>query len=152
VLRTARAQSGGVGFTNIRKVYEPTKTGSLKVEDAPKDMVGWFRRHPYLRTTDPEPATVGGVEGVRFDVVVGKLPESYYGVCLAIFGNDCVDIAEFGDGQMLFLPTGYKARVIVLEDVEGQTVTAFYGGATTQFAEVTPKAQKVIDTVDWGGS
>jgi hypothetical protein len=152
VLRIERGKSGGVGFTNIRKVYEPTKTGSPEVADAPEDIVGWFQQHPYLRTTDPEPATVGGVEGVQFDVVVGKLPAGYHGVCLAISGFDCVDIAKFSDEQMLFEPQGAKARVIVLEDVEGQTVTAYYGGATSQFAEVTPEAQKVIDTVKWGGS
>jgi hypothetical protein len=152
VLRIERGESGGLGFTNIRKVYEPTKTGSPEVADAPEDIVGWFQHHPYLRTTDPEPATVGGVEGVQFDVVVGKLPEGYHGVCLAISGNDCVDIAKFSDEQMLYEPQGFKARVIVLEEVEGQTVTAYYGGATPQFAEVKPDAQKVIDTVEWTGS
>jgi hypothetical protein len=152
VLRIERGESGGVGFTNIRKVYEPTKTGSPEVADAPEDIVGWFQQHPYLRTTDPEPATVGGVEGVQFDVVVGKLPAGYHGVCLAISGFDCVDIAKFSDEQMLYEPQGAKARVIVLEDVEGQTVTAVYGGATPQFAEVKPEAQKVIDSVEWTGS
>jgi hypothetical protein len=152
VLRIARGESGGLGFTNIRKVYEPTKTGSPEVADAPEDIVGWFQQHPYLRTTEPEPATVGGVEGVQFDVVVGRLPEGYHGVCLAIIGNDCVDIAKFSDEQMLFHTKGVKARVIVLKDVEGQTVTAYYGGATSQFAEVKPEAQKVIDSVEWTGS
>jgi hypothetical protein len=152
VLRIERGESGGLGFTNIRKVYEPTKTGSPEVAEAPEDIVGWFQQHPYLRTTDPEPATIGGVEGVQFDVVVGKLPEGYHGVCLAISGNDCVDIAKFSDEQMLFAYKGLKARVIVLEDVEGQTVTAYYGGTTSQFDEVAPEAQKVIDTVEWGGS
>ena len=89
---------------------------------------------------------------MRFDVVVGKLPEGYHGVCLAIIGNDCVDIAKFSDEQMLLLPKGFKARVIVLEDVEGQTVTVYYGGTAKEFDEVAPEAQKVIDTVEWRGS
>jgi hypothetical protein len=89
---------------------------------------------------------------VQFDVEVGKLPVGYHGACLAISGNNCVDIAKFSEEQMLFHTKGLKARVIVLEDVEGQTVTVYYGGATAKFAEVTPEAQKVIDTVDWGGS
>jgi hypothetical protein len=122
------------------------------VADAPEDIVGWFQQHPYLETTDPEPATVGGVEGVQFDVVVGKLPEGYHGVCYAISGNDCVDIAKFSDEQMLYKPQGFKTRLIVLEDVEGHTVTAYYGGATPQFAEVKPEAQKVIESVEWRGS
>ena len=145
-------RDGGLGFTNIREVYEPTKTGSPDVVDAPEDIVGWFRRHPYLRTTNLEPATVGRVEGVRFDVVVGELPEGYHGVCLAIIGSDCVDIARFSDGQMLFHTKGTKARVIVLEDVEGETVTMCFGGTATEFDGLAPTAQKVIDTVKWGGS
>jgi hypothetical protein len=152
VLRIERGESGGLGFTNIRKVYEPTKTGSAEVAEAPEDIVGWFQRHPYLRTTDPEPATVGGVEGVRFDVVVGKLPEGYHGVCLAIIGNDCVDIAKFSDEQMLFHTKGGKARLIVLEDVEGETVTIGFGGTDTEFDEVAPEAQRVLDSVKWRGS
>jgi hypothetical protein len=64
-------ETGGLGFTNIREVYEPNRTGSPDVAEAPEDIVGWFRRHPYVQTTEPEPATVGGVEGVRFDAVVG---------------------------------------------------------------------------------
>jgi hypothetical protein len=71
VLRLAREETGGLGFTNIREVYEPNRTGSPDVAEAPEDIVGWFRRHPYVQTTEPEPATVGGVEGVRFDAVVG---------------------------------------------------------------------------------
>jgi hypothetical protein len=31
---------GGLGFTNMRKVYEPTKTGSPELAEAPEDMVG----------------------------------------------------------------------------------------------------------------
>jgi hypothetical protein len=153
VLRIERGETGGLGFTNIREVYEPTKTGSPDVVDAPEDIVGWFRRHPYVRTTNLEPATVGGVEGVRFDVVVGELPEGYHGVCRAISASDCVDIARFGDYQILALPKGWKVRLMVLEDVEGETVTMYFGaGTATEFDGLAPTAQKVIDTAEWGGS
>ncbi len=152
VLRIVRGESFGLGFTNIRNVYKPTKTGSPEVAEAPENIVGWFQQHPYLRTTEPEPVTVGGVEGVRFDTVVGKLPEGYHAVCLAIIGNDCVDIAKFSDGQMLFHTKGFKARLIILEDVEGQTVSVYYGGAAKEFDEFAPKAKKVIGTVQWNAS
>jgi hypothetical protein len=152
VLRISWGETGGLGFTNIHEVYKPTQTGSPEVAEAPEDIVGWFRRHPYLRTTDPKPVTVGGVEGVRFDAVVGNLPEDYSGVCLAIIGSDCVDIARFGDEQMLFHTKGAKARLIVLEDVEGETVTIGFGGTAKEFDEVASTAQKVIDSVEWRGS
>jgi hypothetical protein len=137
-----------LGFANIQEVYKPTRTGSPNVVEAPEDMVGWFRRHPYLKTAEPEPVTVGGVEGVRFDVVVENLPEGYRGVC----GTDCVDIARFSDGQMLFHPKGVRERVIVLKDVGGETVTIGFGSPATKFDEFAPEAQKVIDTVKWTDS
>jgi hypothetical protein len=74
ILRISRGEMGIVGFANVHEVYEPTRTGAPNVVEAPEDIVGWFRRHPYLDTTEPEPTTVGGVEGVQFDVIVEDLP------------------------------------------------------------------------------
>jgi hypothetical protein len=152
ILRISRGETGGLGFTNIHEVYKPTRTGTPNVVDAPEDMVGWFRRHPYLDTTEPEPTTVGGVEGVQIDVIVEDLPESYRGVCLGITGADCVDIARFGDDQILAHPKVAKVRLIVLEDVEGERVTMYFGSLTAEFGEFAPEAQKVVDSVAWRGS
>jgi hypothetical protein len=41
----------------------------------PKDMVGWFPHHPYLRNVKQEVVTVGGVKGVQFDVAVEDPPK-----------------------------------------------------------------------------
>jgi hypothetical protein len=56
------------------------------VVDAPKDMVGWTQQHPCLQTSNPEPVTVGGVKGVKFDVVLGDRPQNYIGICTSIVG------------------------------------------------------------------
>ena len=152
VLRISHRETGGLGFTNIHEVFKPTRTGTPNVVDAPEDIVGWFRRHPYLDTTEPEPATVGGVEGVEFDVIVEDLPEGYQGACLAIAVRDCVDIARFGDDQILAQPKGFRVRLIVLEDVEGETVTMYFGSPTAEFDTFAPTAQKVVDSVKWTGS
>ena len=151
-LRISLGERGIVGFANIHEVYKPTRTGAPNVVEAPEDIVGWFRRHPYLDTTEPEPITVGGVEGVQIDVIVEDLPESYRGVCLGISGADCVDIARFGDDQILAHPKVAKARLIVLKGVEGETVTMYFGSPKDEFDEFAPEAQKVLDTVKWGGS
>jgi hypothetical protein len=37
-------------------------------------------------------------------------------------------------------------------DVEGEAVSIGVGSATSEFDEFMPKAQKVLDTVKWGGS
>ena len=45
-----------------------------------------------------------------------------------------------------------KEHEIVLEDVEGKTVIIRYGGPATEFDELAPAAQKVVDSVKWRDS
>jgi hypothetical protein len=47
---------------------------------------------------------------------------------------------------------GDKTHYVVLEDVEGDTVTIDYGGLAMDFDKVAPQAQKLVDSVKWGGS
>jgi hypothetical protein len=132
-----------IGFVNAQEVFKPTK---LNIVDAPEDMVGWFQRHPYLQTDNAEPATVGGVKGVQFDVVVEDLPEDHYSVC----GSDCVGLFRLSTGGFpVSLVEGDKVRLIVLDDVKGETVTIGFVSPATEFDEFAPEAQKVIDTVEW---
>jgi hypothetical protein len=120
--------------------------------DTPKDMVGWQQQHPYLQTSKPEPVRVGGVKGLQFDVVLGELPQTYSGSCTAIVGNpNCVDLFRLSTGEPIFLAEGYPVRVIVLEDLEGDTVTIGSFSPASEFEEFVPEAQKVIDTVKWRG-
>ena len=66
---------------------------------------------------------------------------------------DCVDIGRVGNGiPPLAFTKGLKARVIVLEDVEGETVTIASNSPDTEFDEFAPEAQKVIDSLQWRGS
>jgi mRNA-degrading endonuclease HigB of HigAB toxin-antitoxin module len=143
-----RGETAGLGFAVIQKVYKPSRTGTPEVVEAPEDLVGWYQHHPYLKTSKPEPVTVGGVKGQQFDVVVENLPNDYHGVC----GQDCVDQSKVADGRLLFQPKGVRTRLIVLKDVEGKTVTVTLYSQTTEFDEFTPKAQKVVDSVKWTGS
>ena len=137
-------ETTGIGFVNAQEVYKPTKTGTPNVVDAPEDMVGWFQQHPYLQTDKPEPVTVGGVKGVQFDVVV-EVPEDYSGVC----GSDCVGLFRLSTGIRVSLIEGDKVRLIVLDDVKGETVTLGFVSPASEFDEFAPEAQKVIDTVEW---
>jgi hypothetical protein len=152
VLEIARGQTTGLNFSNGQEVYKPTKTGSAIVVDAPKDMVGWLQQHPYLQTSEPEPVTVGGVKGLQFDVVLGDLPKGYNPTCSSIIDNpNCVDLVRLSTGEELFVAEGYPGRVIVLEDLEGETVTIGFYSPASEFEEFVPEAQKVIDTVKWRG-
>jgi hypothetical protein len=121
--------------------------------DAPKNIDGWLQQHPYLQTSNPEPVTVGGVKGVEFDVVVGDLPKGYNPTCSSIVGNpNCVDIFRLSTGGQIFVAEGVKERVIVLEDLKGETVTIGSFSPASEFEEFVPEAQKVLDSVEWRGS
>ena len=85
---------------------------------------------------------------MRFDVVVVEdLPEDHHGVC----GPDCVDVFGTTGGSAAGIPEGEMQRVIVLADVNGETVTASFGGPASRFDEIAPEAQKVPDSVEWTG-
>jgi hypothetical protein len=139
-------ETAWINFVNVKEVFKP---GTRNVAEAPEDLVGWFQHHPYLKTDKPEPITVGGVEGVQFDVLVKDLPEDYYGVC----GRGCVDIFNLSGGeQTTYFYETHKRRVIVLEDAEDDTVTIAFSSHADNFDEFAPEAQEMVDSVKWGGS
>ena len=151
-LQITRGQTAGLGFANVQEVYKPTRTVS-QIVNAPKDMVGWFQQHPYLQTSKPEPVTVGGVKGLQFDVVMGDRPQYYIPTCTSIIGNpNCVDLFRLSTGEPILLVEGDKAGIIVLEDVEGETVTIGFVSPASEFGELAPEAQKVLESVEWRGS
>ena len=150
LLITQGHEDRGIGFANLEGAhfYKPTNTGTPYMTDVPKDVVGWFREHPYLETQQTDPVKVGGVEGVRMDVVVGDVPRDHSGGC----GPGCVDLISFSSGGLpLVLWQEDKARLIVLEDVGGETVVTGFAMRAAEFDEHAPEAQKVIDTVEWRG-
>jgi hypothetical protein len=153
-LTLQRGVMGGVSFLRIKEVYEPARMGMpnvVEVSKDPKDWVAWVRHHPYLRTSELEQVEVGGVEGKRIDVVVGDLPEGYRGRC----ETDCVDIGRVEGVPPLkndvLIQEGDKGRVTFL-DVEGETVIVSIYSRAIVLDDFVPEAQKVIDTVKWGGS
>ena len=149
VLELEYGETAGLAFTNVQEVFKPTESGTTQVVELPEDLAGWLQNHPYLKTGKPEPITVGGVKGVEFDVALAEgLPEDHASQC----GTDCVDIFQQGAGHQVILYKGDKVHIIVLEDVEGDTVTIDYGGLAADFDKVAPQAQKLLDSVKWSGS
>ncbi len=129
----------------IPEVYKP---GTQKVVKAPEDMVEWFEHHPYLKTSKPESVTVGGVKGKQIDVVL-EAPEDYYGQCGS---GDCMDMWMLSTGEALWFVEEAKTRLIILEEVKDNTVVIDIGTSASEFDEYVPEAEKVLDTVKWGGS
>jgi hypothetical protein len=118
-------------FRNPPEAYDARKQKWVNVNSY-EDILGWFQHHPYLKTSKPEPVTVGGVKGVQIDTSVAKdSPE------------DAVKSFRYSDGFVASIDRGPKGRTIIL-DMKGEAVSIFVGGG--------PKGQKVVDTVKWGGS
>jgi hypothetical protein len=141
-------EGGGIRISNVKEVYKP---GTQKVVEAPDDMVGWFQEHPLLQTSKPEPVTVGGVKGEQFEVVVEDLPKGFHGEC----GLECVDVLSQSGGEhsTYFLKKeDRERRVIVLENVKGETVEIVFSSPPEKFDEFASEAEKVLKSVEWGGS
>ena len=139
-----------MGFTMfVEEVFQPgSQPNTQKVVEAPEDLVGWFQDHPYLKTSKPEPVTVGAVKGEQFDLVV-EAPEDYHGYCGS---GDCVDVWMLSTEEALWFVEEAKTRLVILEDVEGSTVVIDINASPSEFDEFVPEAEKVLDTVEWGGS
>jgi hypothetical protein len=143
------SQQGEIGTLNFVNVKEVFKPGTTNVVEAPKDLVGWLQHHPYLKTSKPQPITVGGVKGEQLEVLVDHLPKDPNGYC----GSDCLDIFNLSDaGIGGYFKEVNKRKVIVLEDVKGDTVVIWYAGPPDTFDKFAPRAQKVVDSVKWSGS
>ena len=134
-----------VAFVNADQVFNPSKVRELDSMSAPEDMVVWLQRHPYLKPNHPHSAAVGGVEGARLDAVVASVPATECGGnCLGLFttSDRTYDWVVFEKE---------KLRFIVLGNVEGEGVIIALEAPAGDFEEFLPKAQKVLDTVEWKG-
>ena len=132
-----------IGFLNVEEVFDPSQPNE-KVP-APNDMLAWLQEHPRLDTEEPSRVSVGGVDGQQFDAITAKPLDAK--VC----SEPCAPLFTFGDGNDFWLGESEKYRFIVLNDVEGETVTIFFGGPTVEFEELLLEAQKVLNTVKWEG-
>jgi hypothetical protein len=144
-----QGEIGTLNFANVKKVYKP---GTANVVEAPKDLVGWLQHHPYLKTSKPQPVTVGGLKGEQLEVLVDHLPKDNSGYCGEPSG--CLDIFNQGGGDQIgyFARNFNERRVIVLGDVKGDTVVIWYAGPPDTFDKFAPKARKVVNSVRWEGS
>jgi uncharacterized protein YjbI with pentapeptide repeats len=132
--------------SHIDHVFDPINLSEQTEVPAPENVdewVSWFRQHPNLDTSKPAPVRVGGATGMRIDATLLFEPEDY---SQDICGKQpCIPLYP-----EIRISKAYKERFIIL-DVKGETVivdvTAASGGK--KFDEFLPKAQKVLDTVEW---
>lgn len=135
-----------ISFANEQKVFDPSKPSDLIAVSAPEDMVAWLRRHPYLETEEPEPASVGGVKGAQIDAVVAAdVPTSE---C----GDNCLGLFMIGPDIDWVVYEKERVRFVVLEDVGGERVIIVAETRAADFEGFLPKAQEVLETVEWEGT
>lgn len=148
-----RVPEAEIAFFNLRKVegiYKPKGqnrpipegSGTIESVPTPDKLVGWFQRHPYLKTSKPEPITVGGVKGVQFDVACANLQKKDTQV-------EIFKLSTGGTSQVFFLK---QDHYIVLKDVKGVPVVIYYNDLKDNFDKFVPVAEKVLRSVEWTGT
>jgi hypothetical protein len=141
-----RVPWGEIAFFNVQKLKGVYKLGGPQEEiepvPTPDELVEWFQHHPYLKTSKPEPVTVGGVKGVQFDVACANLQKKDTQV--DIFG-----LSTGGTSQVYFLK---QEHYIVLKDVKGVPVVINYSDLKDHFDKFVPVAEKVLQSVEWTGT
>ena len=141
------------GFTTVRQVFDEGQPAQAIKKTKPDDLAAWLRQHPYLDTSEPQSASVGGVEGEQFEAVVSRLPKDKAKFC----ESACVPLFALNNkfGFHFYMDKSAslgKARLIVLEDVKGETVVIYLlSDPQAQLEEFGAKAQEVIDTIEWKG-
>jgi uncharacterized protein YjbI with pentapeptide repeats len=149
-------EGGYLDFTNPLHVFDPSDPSAPKELPAPEnaqEWLSWFQRHPNLDISKPVPASVGDASGKRIDVTATSTLENYpKNLCL---GQPCVPLypltAESREGTAwIAVSEGYKDRFVIV-DVQGETVLIYASAPTDKSDEFLPKAQKVLDSVEWKG-
>jgi hypothetical protein len=148
----SREYEGGNHFVVIYFNNPPSRVSDPrnpnKLVPAPKDWVSWFQEHPHLKTSEPQPTSVGGVEGRRLDITVSTLPDDYY-------SEDClgmgVPLWPLPKGHHWCADEGLPSRTIVLDGIEDETVI-IDASSSSGFEKGIPEAKKVLDTVEWEGA
>jgi hypothetical protein len=145
------AEGKALRFLNVREVYEPgEEEGEVSFESkpTPEDPVAWFQRHPYLTTDEPEPVDIGGAAGQRLEAEV-NVPEGYRSDHGSGCALPCVPLFRLGGDSVTHITEKGKDRFAFLEDIQGETVVIIVSAPVVEFDEFLPKAQNVLDTVEW---
>ena len=141
--------AGTVIFFVEPRVYKVVSSYGAKKQPTPEDMTAWLRQNPYLDAGEPEPATVGGKRGVRFDAAPSRVPEEYI---TCVEPEPCLPLFQTANPDLSYeLIRTDKARFLVLDNVEGKTVTITIKAQADRFDEFSSEAQKLLETVEWKG-
>jgi hypothetical protein len=147
LIENPRSEAGQLIFTSPRHVFHPSTLSEPKEAPAPDnadEWASWFQRHPNLETSNPAPVSVGGASGMRIDVTpLSKLKNYPQDFCEE---EPCVPLYS-----AMRAYSKWKDRFVIV-DIESETVIIDVSAPAGKFDEFFPKAQKVLDTVEWEGA
>jgi hypothetical protein len=147
-------QGKAMRFLDVRKVFEPRKQDGDVVFEAkpvPEDLVAWLQRHPYVGTGKPEQVSIGGIPGKLLGADV-NVPEGYRDVREGGCAVSCIPLLRLGGGSVTQVTEGSKDSLIVLEDVEGETVIIIISAPADKLDAFLPDARKMLRSVEWSGA
>ncbi|MDP9439791.1 MAG: hypothetical protein M3P49_13800 [Actinomycetota bacterium] len=148
------AQGKALRFLDVREVFEPREQDGdvlFEAKPAPDDLVAWLQRHPYVGIEEPEPVSIGGISGKRLGAEV-DVPEGYRDVREGGCAVPCIPLLRLGRGSVTHITEKGKDSLIVLKDVEGETVVVIISAPADKLDEFLPDAQKVLRNVEWKGA
>ena len=137
-------------FMNLQEVVaDPSNPGDpLETMPAPDDLFAWFLEDTGAEAVgEPIPVEIDGYPGQQVDLRVDP------GTPCAPrderpFPQACLPVFPIGPDAFPFGP-GMAYRLIVLPEVDGETVTILYSDDKDHFAERVQVAQAVVDSIDF---
>lgn len=151
-------EGGELLFARPSQVYDQRHPGEFEyhtghgpenTHPAPESIngwVSWLRSHPYLDTSDPISLVVGGTHGAQMDVTSSPTPEQPRRDYVPLFPAGLGDLEIVTGSAKCCDET--KARFFIV-DVGNKTVVIVATAPTDKFDEFLPKAQKVLNSVEW---
>jgi hypothetical protein len=136
-------------------VVTPDKPDEMPVpgpEDA-EEWASWFQSHPSLVTSNSGPRNIGSASGRRIDVT-GVTPEADLQGCIRPGSRlviTCVSLYYSGpvyEAPPMSYRVDWKHRFVMV-DVKGETVVIGVSAPADKFDEFLPKAQKILDSIEW---
>jgi len=147
LVENPQTNTGLIIFTSPRHVFDPSNLSEPKeapVPDNADEWASWFQRHPNLETSNTAPVSIGGASGMRIDVTPSPKLDNYpQDFCDS---KPCVPLYS-----AITSSVNWKDRFATV-DIGGMTVVIDVSAPASKFEEFLPKAQKVLDTLEWKGT
>lgn len=114
----------------------------------PDDIVGWLTDIAYLKTSTPEPVTVGGLEGMVLDFTV-DLPDDR-AECTPILVSCILLFHHTPSGVWTFYPDNKIVRMWVLDSDREPVLIIAETTPRTDADEFLDEAEEIVSTIDFG--